>query len=53
MNNILLWFWTGAVSAAVLWWITMLFCVAFIGPLELRRMFRNLNKSHEDERLKK
>ena len=50
MNDVLLWFWTAVLAATVLWWVIMLFCVAFFGPGELRDMFRTLNKPHEDEK---
>ena len=49
MDTILLWFWTGVFAATVLWWVIMLFRVAFIGPFELLAMFRSLNQSHNDE----
>jgi hypothetical protein len=49
MDSILLWFWTGVFAATVLWWLIMLICVAFIGPGELRAMFRTLKQSHTDE----
>ena len=49
MDNVLLWFWTGIFAATVLWWLIMLFRVAFIGPIELLAMFRSLNQSHEGE----
>lgn len=49
MDNVLLWFWTGTLLATVLWWLIMLVRVAFIGPIELRAMFRSLNQSHEGD----
>ena len=48
MNTILLWFWGVTFAATVLWWVIMLFRVAFIGPVELSAMFRSLNQSHKD-----
>jgi hypothetical protein len=44
MDNTFLWFWAGALLATVLWWIVMLFRVAFIGPAELLAMFRILER---------
>ena len=49
MDNVLLWFWVGTFVATLLWWVIMLFRVAFIGPMELLAMFRSLNQSHKDE----
>lgn len=49
MDNILLWLWTSVLAATVLWWVVMLFCVAFIGPFEILAMFRSLNQSHQDD----
>lgn len=47
MDTILLWFWTGVLLSTALWWVMMLFRVAFIGPFELRAMFRSLNRPSE------
>ena len=50
MDNVLLWFWTGTFVATILWWLIMLFRVAFIGPVELLAMFRSLNKANNAPR---
>ena len=49
MYDFLLWCWICTIAATVLWWVIMLFRVAFIGPVELSAMFRSLNQSHNDE----
>ena len=51
MYDVLLWFWTGAVSAVILWWIVMLLVVGIVGPVELARMARGLNRSSDDQKL--
>ena len=49
MDNCLLWFWGGTLAATALWWAVMLVRVAVIGPFELLRMFRQLNRPDEGE----
>jgi hypothetical protein len=49
MYQFLLWCWVGILVATVLWWLIMLFRVAFIGPVELLAMFRSIDQSHKDE----
>ena len=49
MDNFLLWFWTSAVVAAVLWWVVMILLVGLVGPFELARMARGLNRPSSDE----
>ena len=51
MHDVLLWFWTGAIVAVVLWWVVMLLVVGFVGPVELARMARGLNRSSDDQQL--
>lgn len=49
MDQIFLWLWTAVLLATVVWWLIMLVCVAFIGPVELKAMFRKLTQPDDTD----